>query len=327
MVKYPKVDDSEPFPGEEPGMPRERNPIKVKTLGKVAGTPPLPIEKLEDTPAVQPDVFLLYGEAKTSKTIMASTFPAPLRFIDCDDGWKSIKWAIREGICPHPASAFERMVPSDEIDDNGYVTKPTGWWQVLDAINYWISDEHIDEWTTLVIDPLTTLKEFALNASVVVTGKHPSVQQPFSQTKKMSDQANVLLVGIQDYRPAQGFIGNLIRKIRKVALQHKKFVVFTCHVYEKTRASGVIGEPPTVIGYEPSLYGQQRKEITKDIDEIYYMKTSGSKDDLKYEVQTKKSGLVIAGSRYGCLDAIEPANFQEIMKKVEDYYGEKFLPS
>lgn len=272
-------------------------------------------------------VHLIYGSPGSGKTVMASTYPAPLRWLDYDEGWDSVLWAMKAGICPHKPEDIRRVVPQDTFDKKGKLVRATGYWQTLDAINYWISDEHIGEWKTLVIDPMTTLNRFAMHAGLEISGTHlrSSGKDKAEPSITTTQRAGIVVWGIQDYRPAQSLFDQILtfneHSLRKIAKGYNKYVVLLCHVYEKYRAPDRIGDLPNLVGVEPDLMGRHRTDIPKDCDEVYYIRNEGTKKEPEFMVQTISDSFTFAKSRYGCLDMREPADFRKIHAKVASFYS------
>lgn len=286
----------------------------------------IPDQTLDVRDLVRPKITMIYGAGGGGKTVMASTYPAPQVWLDMDEGMDSIMWAVKEGICPHPIEDgklpwLRRAVPADTLDDKRKLKEATGYWQAVTKINEWCSDEQIGTWNTLVIDPITTISRYAMTAGLEISGKYPKVEKPYSESGKHTKASGVLLIGIQDYKPAQSFVQQFVDFLRKVAKEHRKWVVLIAHEHDKTKPSEKIGEEPALVGVEPEFFGKQRHEITKEIDEVYHINNWGTKDKPNFKIQTVKDGFTLAKSRFGCLDVKEEPNYQTIRKKVEAYYG------
>lgn len=279
----------------------------------------IPEQTLDIKELVRPKVSMFYGGAGAGKTVLASTYPAPQVWIDLDRGMDSVMWAIRESICPHKITDFRRATPSDKTDGRGKLISATGMWQTIDRVNAWL--EQPDTWNTMVIDPLTTVNAFAMTAGMEISGRYPTKAKPFSKSGAHSKEAGLLLIEIQDYKPAQSFIRQFIDPLRKTCVEQHKWILLLCHEHEIMRAGANIGDLPTLVGVEPDLFGKQRKDVVKDMDEVYYLKPSGTKVDRKFEMLTVGDGFTIAKSRFGCLDVKMKPDYQVIKEKVEEYYG------
>lgn len=272
-------------------------------------------------------ITLIYGPSGGGKTVMSSTYPAPLRYIDYDDGWKSILWAIKKGICPHKADQFKRVVPKDDFDAKGKLIKATGYEQTLEAINYWIDDERIDSWRTMVIDPMTTLNRFSMHAGMQISGTLMKVggSPVKSESYAVSQTYGIMVWGVQDYRPAQSLLDQILTfnkySLREIAKAYKKHIILICHEYEKYKAPEQIGGLPTLMGVEPDLMGRHRTDIVKDCDEVYHIRNDGTAQAAKFQVRTIGNAMYVAKSRYGCLDQYEPADFRTLDGKIRAFYG------
>jgi hypothetical protein len=276
-------------------------------------------QRLDEVEPLGPGIFGLYGPVGGGKTVAASTWPGPIRWIDADDGISSVLWAIRAGICPHKPSDIVRFVPRDTLDGSGRVVKATGYWQVVDKINEWLKS--IDSWQTLVLDSMGKISEFALTAGYEQTGK-------IGEGAKGGKQKDAFaVVEIDDYKPAQSGVWQLVNQLHQIAMEYGKYIVLISHEYERKRAPARIGDEPTVLGLLPDFIGQQRNSIPKLMREIYHVRNhSTSRERPDFRFQTVGDGLRIARSRLGCLDPFEPINpqtqgFQAIMKKAREFWN------
>lgn len=266
-----------------------------------------------------PKIKMFYGPTGTGKTVSASTYPKPQVWIDMDRGMDSILWAMKQGICPHKPEDFNYVRPKNVIDERGKLISATGMWQVIDKINEWM--ERPQDWNTMVLDSTTTLNHFAMTAGMEVSGKYPTEAKPFSKSGEFTKAAGILLFQIQDYRPAQSFIDQLVEPLKIGAHDLRKWIILISHEYEITRASKEIGVPPTVVGVEPAMWGQQRKNISARLDEVYYFKQEGTKTEPKHLMQTRGDGFTVAKTRFGCFDVKEEPNWPNLHKKIKAFYG------
>lgn len=282
---------------------------------------PIPDRTFDPDEIGRPKLTMIYGPPGGGKTVLASQYPAPQVWLDFDQGIDSIFWAVKKGICPHNfPDDFRFATPEDEWDSQFKLVRASGYWQSVDKVNDWLSDEKIDTWRTLVIDPITTLNEMSMHAGLEISGRYPSPSKPYSTSGKATKESGVLLIQIQDYKPAQSLIDQFARQLKKICKQHGKWVIFTAHLHERTKSGGV-GDEPSVIGVEPQLFGKQRRELLKEFDEVYYINNEGTKVNPEFKIQTVGDSFTRAKSRFGCLDPREPASFDNIRQKVKAFYG------
>lgn len=262
--------------------------------------------------------ILLYGPPKVGKTVAAHAMPRT-RTLDFDNGMQSVEWAIREGIIKKDPSeiVYKTILPPPGQRQSTFVID-----EAADTIDEWIADEDIPPeewdrpypqfWDTLIIDGGTGLTE----ASTILGLKENNRLGLSKSWDRMlgSKKLAVTPVMIQDYKSAQELFQTFINNCRSIG----KNVVLICHEYYEYEGEG---ENERLISVDPLLIGQLRNKIPKDFDEVWYAHVKGTRQKPEYMFQTTPDSLHRLGSRSGCLDPVEPANFPAIKKKIAKYYN------
>ncbi len=93
-----------------------------------------------------------------------------------------------------------------------------------------------------------------------------------------------------------------------------KNVVVCAHEYHNTDEDGA------VISIDPLVIGQLRQKLPALFDEVWYQRTKGNVKNTQYEIQTVPDTKRNLGSRLGCLEPRENADFPALKKKVAEFY-------
>lgn len=260
--------------------------------------------------------LLLYGPPKSGKSVTAHCMHGT-RTLDFDDGMQSIDWAIIEGIIkrkPEEIAFATIKPPLNEKKGKSVLSKATA------QIDEWIDEEDIPPeewdkiypqlWDTLIVDSATFLTEGA-----IMRGLSENSRLGISKTWKAfgGGPGDVIGMRVQDWGSASRLFWKFTEQITTLG----KNVVMVAHEYHNTSDEGA------VISIDPLVIGQLRQKLPALFDEVWYQSASGSSDNLKFRIQTKRDLKRNLGSRLGCLDAKEIADFDAIRKKVAKFYGVK----
>lgn len=292
----------------------------------VARVPSKPAEvsglrTLEDVDPIGRTEVLIYGPPKSGKTVLASTFPGPFRWIaaDGETSLKSVRWAFKES-----KTSIKDMkdlvfyVPQEDYTKGGYPEKAKAFNRMTDMIDYWFGAEEVDKWQTLVVDSVTELMEWALNLGLDLNMQLPNKNKPLSKSHETNLVAKArVLTGQQDYKSAMALLEGWLSDVRVECAKHHKNLVILCHEWTET-GEGSTGEE-IVLRYRPLLIGQQRERIPKSFDDVWHMTVYNGSE---YKVQVHEGPKVIAGTRWGqCLSREEPADYKVLIDKVRKYHG------
>lgn len=255
--------------------------------------------------------LLLYGPPKIGKSITAHALPNT-RTLDFDNGMQSIEWAVKSGKLNR---RLEDIVYKTILPD----PNPKKGQNVLDeasmTIDEWIADEDIPSeewdkpypqfWDTLIIDSASPLTD-----STIIKGLQENARLSLSKSwERYTGQ--VIPMTSQDW----GSAASLFMKFINVCRGLGKNVVVICHEYTNTDDEGKI------ISIEPLVIGQLRQKLPGMFDEVWYAMVKGTRQDPKYLFQTVPDPLRRLGSRLGCLEYEEKADFEAIKDKVAKFYG------
>lgn len=299
-------------------------------IGKTGPTPviKLPTQKaevdkqysLEDIDPIGRSEVLIYGAPGSCKTVLASTFPPPFRWIDGDYGLKSLRWAFKEGktalhcLGPHCLKAYR------PIEEGTYPVNPQALDKTADMVDFWFGKDEVDQWNTLVIDSATEMNMWAIYKGLHLNGQLPDPKRALSVSDSVNERAkSLLLTGQQDWKSSQGLFMSLITDIRVECARYKKNLVLICHLWTNNMedADGNI----KVASYEPWLIGQLRTRIAKDMDDVWFTELFNGKEP---KVQMYSDPRHIAKTRFGQIPGLDKDfDYRKIIEKAKAYHGIK----
>ncbi len=267
---------------------------------------------------------LIWGPPGTGKTVIASTFPPPFRWIDADGGLKSLRWAFKAG--KTSLTKLEDLVAYRPIDKEGrYIENPDAFNKVLDMITFWFTEDERDSWNTLVIDSWSALNIWALNLGLSLNFVLPKKEKPLSKSHGINLQAAArLIIGQQDYKSAQALLDDAVEQIRIECATHNKNLVMIAHEWTETsETTNQSGEKSKrIVGYKPALIGNLREKITKDFDEVWAMRAYSKAGAVDIKAQMHKDNMRYAKTRWGSmLDYEEEPDYRTMMKKVREFHS------
>lgn len=257
--------------------------------------------------------LLLYGPPGTGKTLNAHMLPNT-RTLDLDGGMQSVEWGIRKGIIKkHPSEiVYKTILQPPRNQRSTFVVD-----ECADTVDAWLADEDIPPeewnqpypqfWDTLIIDGGTgltdtvTIKALAENSRLGIS----------KSWEKLKDDLSVTPMMIQDWGSASSLFQKFINNCRVIG----KNVVLVCHEYVDTDDSGIVNS------YDPLVIGQLRQKLPKDFDEVWYAHVKGKADKPEFLFQINPDSKHRLRSRTGCLDPVEPADFNAIRRKIAKFYN------
>ncbi len=264
-------------------------------------------ESLEDLLGSDSSRFiLLWGPPGAGKTVFAHAFPRT-RTLDLDQGMASVAWAIKSGLIKKKLSEIVYRTVVEEEIEQGHVVKSTALDQCTDILDEWATET--DEFDTLIIDSGTTLTDYVINS-----GLDQNAALGMSKSKSDSKRAGGMRVmRQQDWGGASSLFQDMINWLRGSDFKDKT-IILICHEYEVTTDAGNIKK------LLPLLIGQLRQRIPKDFGEVYHLSVKGLKDKPEYVMQTAKDALHDCKSRYGCLPAVMPTDYNLWRKTIDDFW-------
>lgn len=299
--------------------------ILPQGIAKTISTPSGRAEKdkqytLADVDPVGRTEVLIYGPPKSGKTVFASTFPPPFRWLAADGETclKSLHWAYKNGLSAikDPRADLVAYTPSEDIDKGVYPEHAMAFNKMTDMIDFWFSPEEVDKWKTLVIDSFTEVNEWALNHGLGLNNILPKPERSLSDSHKINLKAKLRIVtGQQDYKSAMGLIDGFITDVRLACAKHDKNLVIICHEWTESREDddGVT----QIVRYAPLMIGQLRQRVGKAFDDIWYMETYNKGGAPEIKVRVHGDAKHIAGTRFGLvLKSEEEPDFRKILAKV-----------
>lgn len=265
---------------------------------------------------------IIFGPPGSGKTVMASTFPKPFRWLDADRGLRSVRWAVKRGLSTVTDLQKDLIAyrPVEEANPNGYV-KSAAFDKACDMIDHWLSPGQIETWETLVIDSFTEVNEWAINKGLELNAALPTASKPLSGSHKINMQATTrLITGKQDYKSAQGLVIGFLNQFRPQLIAANKNLVVLCHQWVEDESDEDGNHK--IIQYQPLLIGQLRARIQKDFDDIWYMQVYNKGTGMEVKVQVHKDPLHECKTRWGdALSREEEADFRKIVEKVRKFHA------
>lgn len=260
---------------------------------------------------------LIWGPPGSRKTVVAHGMPRT-RTIDFDDGLQSVEWAIRAGILKKSMEEIEyETILGDRETVKGVVDMLN---VAMDCVDRWIAEEDEDpsrEWDTLIVDSCSFMSDAAVGLALSENkrlGLSKSLEDATrGLTKEKRDRGlYVRPMRMQDWGAAVQLFQNAVLQWRGLS----KNLVLVAHEWTNTDADGNVKE------YAPLFIGQARQKIPALCDEVWFSQVLPRGKSLEATFRT------VAGprrptikSRAGCLDAVEPADFAAIRRKIAKFYN------
>lgn len=256
----------------------------------------------------------IFAPYKAGKTVAAHFMPRT-RTLDFDDGMQSVEWAIRAKILDKKPSeiAYETML-SDGVKDKDFLDR------ALAQVWKWIEEEDIPAekwdkpypqlWDTLIVDSMTPVTDASIILALSENGRLNLSKSWKDWTVSENHPLRVRPTRVQDYGAAATLTKDFIQELRKLP----KNLVVTAHERVETDDDG----KPTSV--QPALVGQARMTVPALFDEVWYMQVTGTRSAPKFVMQTSPDSLHKCGSRLGCFDILQEADFNVMKEKIAEFY-------
>lgn len=265
-----------------------------------------------------------YGPPGGGKTVLASTFPPPFRWIaaDGETSLKSVRWAFKEGLTSLTSMKdLVFYVPQEDYGkgEGGYPSVAKAFNRMTDMIDFWFSPAEVSKWQTLVIDSATELNEWALNLALGLNRELPNTNKPLSVSHDVNKKAKArILTGQQDYKSAMALFEGWLYDVRVECAKHNKNLVVICHEWTETAERETDGSE-IVLRYRPLLIGQLRDRIVKSFDDVWHVSMRNGKE---VEVMVHEDARHIAKTRWGqILKGMQPPDYRKMLAEVKKYHG------
>lgn len=258
-------------------------------------------------------LILICGDYKTGKSVSASTFPKPMLYEDWDNGFRSIRSVnLNKDISQVDVISFykkdvydlsfrteigEKVAPAHTKEAPILVQKHN---EIVRSLKQDGCYNGRGPYKTLVIDSLTSMFQVWKEACLKINGV---------STLRIPDygtlETNLIGVFIPTLYSLLGMEWDGWQYVKVETKCTLEYVVVIDHIdSEKDEITGAVSEFP--IG--PSK--AQGRVLGRHFDEIYRQIVMGG----QYTWQTRKTGLLNAGSRMNLPEKITPATFQELSK-------------
>jgi hypothetical protein len=235
--------------------------------------------------------LLLCGGIGTGKTYLLRTARFPVHIDSFDPGGtKCLKPWIDKG-----------HIVVDTSFENEDPFKPTAWdrWKKVQEVRFKIG--YFDLFGTYAIDSSTKWQDAAMNAQLKIANR-----------LGQAPQRN------HDYVPVKIDMVNYITKFMNIPCDF----ILNGHFKENEEILSIdtkTGITRKTVEYTYLTIGQAATTIPLLFDEIYVLQTKESSDGLVHELLIESQGKFTARSRLksnGKLNAVEPANIKELLKKI-----------
>jgi len=278
---------------------------------------------LDEVDPIGRSEVMIYGPPKSGKTVVATTFPPPFRWLAADgaNSLKSVRWAMKDGRTsftdPKQLVAY---APTETVNGR-YIGTPQAFNLMTDMIDYWFKPEQVDQWQSLVLDSFTEINNWALDLGLSLNKQYPTAARPLSTSDNINRQAMTRLVtGQQDYKSAMGLIEGFLRNVRVECARHNKNLIILCHEWQDTKEAtdGSI----VVTSVRPLLIGQLRDKISKDFDDVWHMEKYSKGGGIEIKVRMHGDNAVLAGSRWGTImpREVEP-DYRKMIEEVKKFHA------
>lgn len=247
-------------------------------------------------------IFVLVGESFTGKSVSAATFPKPMKYLDYDGGFESVKNTkdVRGNLIVPDWSEIEVITMAKRtVQDLSFVTdkgKGVG-----------VSPQHVNEAPEIVKlfnDQMHMIEVGEKKYQSLVIDSLSSVFRNWKEAVLKSN--NIPSLRIADYGTLEGVL--LSQFIPTLKALYVPYIILIDHVeLEKDEITGQLIEYP--IGPSRNM----GRNLGKEVDELYRQKVEGN----DYVWRTRKTGFFQAGSRLSVPETIKPATFQELSKFIK----------
>jgi hypothetical protein len=281
------------------------------------------IQTLADVDPIGRTEALIYGPPGSGKTVLAATFPGPIRWIAADgaNSLKSVRWAFKEGMTSFQKLEDLQLYVPQETVKGRYIAKANAFNLMQDMIDYWFKPEQVDTWQTLVMDSFTEINTWALDLGLGLNVEFPSTSKPLSTSDQINRKAMTRMVtGQQDYKTAMGLIEGFLRNVRIECSRHNKHLVILCHEWQDT-TEGSSGEV-IITAVRPLLIGQLRDKVSKDFDDVWHMERYSKGTGIEVKVRVHGDNKTLAKTRWGTImpREVEP-DYRKMIAEVKKYHG------
>lgn len=280
---------------------------------------------LDDVDPIGRTEVLIYAPPGGGKTVFASTFPPPFRWIAADgqSSLKSIRWAVKEGKSSITDPKQLVAYAPTEVPKGHYIDTATAFNKMQDMIWYWFKPDQVDQWETLVLDSFTEINVWALDLGLGLNQQYPTPAKPLSTSDTINRKAMTRLVtGQQDYKSAMGLVEGFLRNVRVECARHNKTLVILCHEHKEFREDANGNE--VVSQVTPLLIGMLRTKIVKDFDDVWYMEKYHTGTGIEIKVNLNGSAKIVGKTRWGSIFKKEQEpDYRKLIEEVKKYHAKQ----
>lgn len=226
----------------------------------------------------QPLRAILYGPAGSGKTTLMRDFPKPLLVYDFDGKYEPLIGT--PGI-------FVKSYRASEKRDGAQV------W--LDFWSDWKKDKKDEQWTTIVLDSLTSLDVIMFDAMVVMAGLNPENRKGYEK------------YALQLYGDIKSHYSTLFNSMKSC---DKNIIVLAHEAFNYTGE----GKEQRLDSITPLVTGGTRGLLSALFKDTWYLELREVGKDLKRYLHTKKYRMRDATTTtLGNVEPIEDPTYQKIL--------------
>lgn len=244
--------------------------------------------------------FLIYGNTKSGKTHFAGTFGSRSYYINIGNGFSTL-------LAPKFREIYAKLYNNEpynpiRVDLSGEDLYE----QVIDAIDYSLSDKMISQWDTMVIDDASRLQEAAMTKAMEV-----NFSTERSKSKAQEDRSGVRLLTQGDFGTQMGIMDGFFSTLTDKLKALNKNLVVLAHEKKDVRMDKGAS---IVTDIYPLFTGNNK--ITSYFDMVWNTSSSGVGNQESFRARTCATAIVEAGTRWGGVfpEEFRNPNYPEIKK-------------
>lgn len=250
--------------------------------------------RLSETEPGNSVVGMIYGPAKTGKTLLLGSAGKRSLFIDNGAGSETLRSPLFKQMYPDSDPLIVTI--QEELDANGLPTsKAEAFDKMADSIDYALQNFG-DQFDTICIDDSTATRRFAMYKGL-------EINQATNKSKTLENivkKFDVMSVAVQDYGMEMNLILQFLIGTIELCKKNDKHLFIGAHERHTFKKGDGIGDTPTIMKIRPGFTGQTMPdEIGGLWDILAHTEAVGGGSNTVYRVRFNGDEVITAGVRYG----------------------------